>query len=334
MPPITKNKVTGLPQMIIQETQVVKENHIDGRLIEQIDDKKSSQGKLIMLFGEISLLSAMTVWAYWPTIRVLFHELQRDDNYSAGQLVPLVALFVLWFKRKTLRQITIAPFWPALILLILAQAANIFGLVFMYESAQRYSFVLSITALTLLVAGMQFFKKIIWILLFLFLMVPLPGQVHNLISAPLQNSATTGAVFLLEALGAKVIQQGNTITLNGQTTLAVAEACSGLRMLTAFIIVASFVAFMIKRSRVQKAIVLFSSIPVGVMCNIFRLCITAVLFTLVSTQAAEKFFHDFAGVVMMPAAVLLIFGELWIMKIITVTESPPQESCIIHAKKS
>ncbi len=287
-----------------------------------------------MLVSVIFLLLAVTIWAYWPMIKVLFQEWRSDDDYSAGQLVPPVALFLVWYKRKSLIQIPFVPYWPALGLLVLAQAFRAFGLLFMYESAERYSLVLTIMALTLLVAGRQIFRKVFWILLFLFLMVPFPGQIHNLISSPLQRTATTGAVFLLEAFGTRVSQQGNTVTLNGQTTMAVAEACSGLRMLTAFIIVAAFIAFMVKRSRIQKAVVFFSSIPIAVMCNILRLCVTAVLFTLVSTEAAEKFFHDFAGVVMMPAAVLLIFGELWIMKIVTTTETTPKKNCIVHANSS
>jgi len=40
---------------------------------------------------------------------------------------------------------------------------------------------------------------------------------------------------------------------------------------------------------------------------------------------AEKFFHDFAGLVMMPAAVLLMFGELWLMDILTVPEPDPAQ---------
>jgi exosortase len=299
----------------------------------QVCDNASSSGRMPVVFPIVCLLSAMTIWAYWPTIFVLFKEWRSDDDYSAGQLVPLVVLFLVWFRRKHLKQIPAVPYWPALILLLLAQAGRTFGLMFMYESAERYCFVLTIIALTLLVAGRQMFRKVFWILMFLFLMVPFPGQVHNLISGPLQKVATTGAVVLLEAFGARVSQQGNTVTLNGQTTLAVAEACSGLRMLTAFIIVAAFIAFMVKRSRPQKAILFFSSIPVAVACNIFRLCVTAVLFTMVSTQAAEKFFHDFAGLVMMPAAVLLLFGELWILKIVTTTDAAPK-NLVVNSKKN
>ena len=52
---------------------------------------------------------------------------------------------------------------------------------------------------------------------------------------------------------------------------------------------------------------------------------------LVSSHAAEKFFHDFAGVTMMPVAVIIIFGELWLLKALTTTESP-QEEIIISSK--
>jgi exosortase len=137
--------------------------------------------------------------------------------------------------------------------------------------------------------------------------------------------ATTGSVFLLEAFGVRVSQQGNVMVLNDNIPMAVAEACSGLRMLTAFIIVAAFIAYMVKRSRLQKTVLLLSSIPVGVMCNILRLCVTAVLFMLASSEVAEKFFHDFAGLGMMPIAVLLMFGELWLMNKLKVPEPTPQK---------
>ncbi len=267
------------------------------------------------------LLLVFTAWAYWPTMVGLCKDLQRDDDYSAGQLVPLVALFLIWREWKALRQCPLHPcWWGGLALLLLAQAGRTYGLLFMFESAQRYSLMLAIAGLVLLVAGWQVFRRMLWILLLLFLMVPLPGRVHNLIGGPLQNMATSGSVFLLEAFGVRVSQQGNIVMLNGSTPLAIAEACSGLRMLTAFIIVAGFVAYMVKRPRWQKAVVLASSVPVGVICNIARIFATAALTLCVSAEVAQKFFHDFAGLVMMPVAVSLMFGVLWLMAKLVVSE--------------
>lgn len=278
------------------------------------------------LVSVLLVLPVLTAWSYWPTIADLLKEWQRNDDYSAGQLVPLVAVFFVWRERRTLRGCLPTPcWWGGTALLILAQAARTFGLLFMYESAERYSLVLTIAGLVLMVVGWRVFRCVSWILLFLLLMVPFPGRVHNLVGGPLQKMATTGSVFLLEALGARVSQQGNVVMLNENIPMAVAEACSGLRMLTAFIIVAAFIAYMVKRSPVQKAILLVSSIPIGIICNVLRIFVTATLMILVSTEVAEKFFHDFAGLVMMPAAVVLVFSELWLMDRLIVPEASPQE---------
>jgi exosortase len=291
----------------------------------QISGRNHVQGSRLVLVCVTLALLAITAWSYWPTMLSLFKDWQRNDDYSAGQLVPLVALFLIWRERKRLKECLPKPcWWGGIALLILAQAGRTYGLLFMFESAERYALVLTAAGLVLMVAGGQVFQRVSWILLFLFLMVPFPGRVHNLISAPLRSMATAGSVFLLEAFGTRVSQQGNVMTVNGKT-LGVAEACSGLRMLTAFVIVAAFIAYMVKRSRQKKAALLLSSIPVAVICNIIRIFVTAVLMLLVSAEVADKFFHDSAGYVMMPAAVLLMFGELWLMDKLIVPESSPQQ---------
>jgi exosortase len=257
----------------------------------------------------------------------LFNSWQNNDDYSAGQLVPLIVLFLVWRKRKLLRECPIVPcWWGGIALLLFAQVARIYGLLSFRSSPERYALVLMVAGLVLMVAGWQVFKKVLWILLFLFLMIPLPGRVHNLVSGPLQTMATTGSVFLLEALCVNVSQQGNVILLNETIPMAVAEACSGLRMLAAFVIAAAFMAYMVKCSRLKKAVLFLSSIPIAVACNILRLSITAVLFIHISDEVAEKFFHDFAGLVMMPIAVLLMFIELWMLDKLIVPESNPHHS--------
>jgi exosortase len=271
----------------------------------------------------VLMLLVVVAWSYWPMLRQLFKEWQNDDDYSAGQLVPIVAAFLVWRDRKALSGLALKPcWWGGITLLVLAGCARAYGLLFLFESAERYSLVVAIAGLVLMVAGWQAFRRTVWILLFLFLMIPLPGRIHNMIGGPLQSLATAGSVFLLEASGVRVSHQGNVMMLNQNIPVAVAEACSGLRMLMAFIIVAAFVAYMVRRPRAQKAVLLLSSVAVGVVCNIVRIFATAVLMLLVSVEFAEKFFHDFAGLVMMPIAVLLMFGELWIMNKLTIPDSP------------
>ncbi len=261
----------------------------------------------------VAMLLTALLWSYWSTAADLCREWQSNDNYSVGQLVPLAALYLLWHDRSALGKCQVRACWWGLVLIGLAHLARDYGLKHLFESAERYAFVLSIVGVVLLVAGWQVFRRLFWIMPFLFLMVPLPGRVHNLISGPLQDQATIGAVFILELLGTTVVREGNVMVLNGDVPLAVAEACSGLRMLTAFVVVGSVLAYVVDRPRWQKVVLVLSAIPVAIVCNLIRLVVTAKLFTTVSSGLAETFFHDFAGWTMMPLAIFILTAELWIM---------------------
>lgn len=263
---------------------------------------------------------AALIWAYWPTLVELFKDWQNDPNYSVGQIVPLAAAYLAWQDREKLRRCVIRPCYWGLGLLVVATVLHLFGLLFFYVSLERYAFVLSIAGLVLLLYGRQVFWQLRWILAFLLLMVPLPGAVHNRISNPLQTFATAGAVFLLEVFGVMVSREGNVMLLNGQTEVAVAEACSGLRMLTAFVVVAAVLAYLIKAPRWQKVVLLISSVPVAIACNLIRLVATAVLYMVAESSVAEKFFHDFAGLTMMPLAIAMLLGELWLLRRLVIEE--------------
>lgn len=270
----------------------------------------------------VGISALALLWTYWQTIVDLFKDWQRDENYSVGQLVPLAALYLLWQDRTAIRRCVFQPFWGGVGLLILAQVLRFGGLMFLFESAERYSLILTVAGMVLLIGGTRFFRQTAWVLLFLFLMVPLPGKVHNLLSGPLQNLATAGAVFTLELAGVTVAREGNIILLNHSVPLAVAEACSGLRMLTAFVVVAATLAYVVNRPRWQKAVLVISSVPVAILCNLARLVVTAQLYLVADSKTAERFFHDFAGFTMMPLAVLILVIELYIMDKLIVPDDP------------
>jgi exosortase len=261
----------------------------------------------------VVVLLTVTIWSYWQVI-VSMNGVWQLSDHSVGQLVPLLALYFLWRKRQLLYQCHLRPCWrygPALVLA--GEAMRILGCLTIRGSFERYSLPVVLAGLVLWIAGKQVFQRIQWILAFLLFMVPLPASVRLPITVRLQSLATSGSVFLLEAFGIQLEQQGNVLTLGEGLVLGVAEACSGLRMLMAFFVVAGFVSFMVDRSRKLKLVLLLSSMPLAVLCNIIRICLTALMMIGVSQEFAETFFHDFAGLVMMPAAVLLLFGELWLL---------------------
>jgi exosortase len=130
-------------------------------------------------------------------------------------------------------------------------------------------------------------------------------------------------------IGYEVVQEGNIIHI-GQATAAVAEACNGLRMITAFFVISSLVILLVKREWWEKLLVLASSLPIALLCNTVRLTITAIAFTMLSGEYWEKIFHDFGGYAMMPLALGMIVLELWLLTKIT---TAPTEKQIVLASK-
>jgi exosortase len=199
-----------------------------------------------------------------------------------------------------------------------AQALNFFGLFFMYSSMERLSIVVSIAALVLLLFGWELFRKVATTLIFLCLMLPLPHSIHSSLVLPLQSWSTSSAVFCLEMVGYDVMREGNIISING-TTVAVAEACNGLRMVMAFFVIGGFIVLLSRRAWWEKLAVLISALPIALLCNTIRLAVTAVAFTMLKGEHWEKVFHDFGGYAMMPLAVGIVVLEFWLLtKIVTV----------------
>lgn len=270
------------------------------------------------------LLAGAFIWSYWPTLTELWEFWRHNPDYSVGRLVPLVAIYLIWTDRNALRTLPMRVCWWGLAVILSAQAIRFFGLFFYYGSLERYSMVLTVAGIVLLIFGYSITRRLVYVLVFLLLTVPLPDRVHNSVSLPLQSFAASSAVVGLEMLGYVVDRQGNVLTLGEDTSVAVAEACSGLRMLTAFVMVAATLAFLVRRPRWQKTILVISSIPVAIIANTLRLIVTVVLYEKAGSEVAERFFHDFAGLSMMPFAIMILVGELWLLK--RIAQAPPKNS--------
>ncbi|MHC4573525.1 MAG: exosortase [Planctomycetota bacterium] len=274
------------------------------------------------------LVFAAFLWSYRDTLLDLWRIWEESDEYSSGLLVPFAAGYVLWSRRRDIMHCRIKPSIWGLFAFLAAQAVRLFGLFFMYGSAERLSIVLSIAALVLLIFGSQLFRKVRTVLLFLCLMLPWPNRVQAAVTLPLQRWATSSAVFCLELLGYEVVQEGNIIR-TGQATVAIAEACNGLRMITAFFVISGLVVLLVQRAWWEKLVVLASSLPIALLCNTVRLTITALAFTVLHGEYWERIFHDFGGYAMMPLALAAVVAELWLL--VKLTRLPPTKEKPIMA---
>jgi len=286
--------------------------------------------KVLMFLGAV-ILSIAFIWSYGPGLADLFNLWQKSDEYSFGLLVPFLAVYVLWSRRHDIAKCPIKPsiLW-GLVAFAGAQVIRMLGLFLMYSSAERLSIVMSITALVLLLFGWQLFRKVFTTLVFLCLMLPWPNIVQYYVGLNLQRYATSSAVFCLETIGYEIMREGNIIHI-GNATVAVAEACNGLRMITAFFAISGLVVLLVKREWWEKLIILISSLPIALFCNTVRLAVTAIFFTILEGEHWEKIFHDFGGYAMMPLALAAVVGELWLLR--KLTTAPNTEKAIIVVRR-
>lgn len=275
-------------------------------------------------FGVLVILVIATMLSFWPTMHELSSFWWINEDYSVGALVAPVWLWLVWQARHRLKPSMFQPSFIGLGLLIGCQGLRFFALIYGYSSLERLAMVLSLISLVIMLAGLQVFKALFWEHAFLLLMIPLPGRIHNMIAMPLQGYATEIGQFGLELLGYFIKREGNVLTVNDNTTVMVAEACSGLRMLTAFIFVAAVLCFLVSRPVWQRITLLCLSIPTAVVMNGLRVTATAMYFDVESSPTARSTFHDMAGLMMMPIAIALLLGILKLFDLIFVPDSKAQ----------
>ena len=287
-------------------------------------NRSTALGYYPALIASLGLLGCL-VWSYWPTITDLCVFWSRNQDYSVGALVPFAALYLVWRQRTFLLAERARPCRWGLVLLVIAEAMRQVGVYYGYGSGERYALVFAIAGVVLLAAGARVFWRLVWVFVFLLLMIPLPARIHEAIALPLQQRATSSAAFVLELLGFFVLREGNVLRLNEETSVAVAEACSGLRMLTAFVFVAAVLAFLIQRPRWHKLVLLLCSVPIAVLANAVRVVATSIFIYYAQDSALAEKFHDAAGLAMMPLALLF---SMALLKFLGLLSTPgPTANC-------
>lgn len=286
-----------------------------------------SPGQTALLSAGLAVLAAL-LWSYWPTLGDLMDVWTRSDEYSSGMLVPFLAAYVVWSRRQEFGAIRLRPAIVAGGAAIVAtQALRTAGLFYMYQSAERLSLVLAVAALVLLLLGWRHLWKLAGVLVFLCLMLPWPNRVQQALAIPLQQWATGSAVFCLELGGWDILRDGNIIRI-GDTSVAVAEACNGLRMITAFFVISGLVVLLTRREWWAKAVILVSSLPIALLCNTLRLAVTSVAFTMIEGEEWRQGFHDYGGYAMMPLALGMVVGELWVLTRLTTLPAPIEPAIV------
>jgi exosortase len=261
------------------------------------------------------LATALLVALYAPVLYQMGLHWSQVDDYSHGFLIGPLAAYFAWERRAQLRRAPIEPSWWGLLPLALGSLALAVGRLGAELMNLRASFVMALIGLVLLLLGRKVFRILAFPLLFLFLMVPLPQSLVNVVAFPLQLVAADLAVNALHWLEIPALREGNIIHL-ANAQLFVAEACSGLRSLMALFTLGVVFAYFFRKSLVERLVLVLSTIPIAILVNSFRVGITGVLTHRFGEEAAGGVIHATEGLFTFGIAFLLLLAEARLLAVL------------------
>jgi exosortase len=258
----------------------------------------------------VAALAATVLFA--PILYYMVLHWNAVADYSHGFLVAPLAGFFAWGRRRDLRRAAIDPSWWGVVPLAIGTVSLTVGRLGTELTTMRSAYVLTLMGLVLLLLGKSIFRILLFPLAFLFLMVPLPQSLVNVVAFPLQLIAADWAVQVLYLLNVPALREGNIIHLP-DSQLFVADACSGIRSLMALITLGIVFAYYFRRSWVQRVVLVASAIPIAIVVNAGRVAATGILTYKFGQKAAEGMIHELQGMITFGGAFLLLLAEAWLL---------------------
>jgi exosortase len=257
----------------------------------------------------IAWFGILLIAAYFPILIKLVAQWSTDDDVSHGFFVPLVAGYVAWQRRETLLRVEWKPAWWGIGILVWAGFQAYLGMLGAELFLQRTAFLLSLLGMLLILGGKGLVRELLFPLLLLPFMIPLPTVIYNQITFPLQLFASSVAERSLEVLNIPVLRDGNILELASQK-LSVAEACSGIRSLLSLSFLSLVYAYFFDRKVWMRWVLLIATVPIAIIANSARVTLTGV-FSEIDPSLAEGFFHEAEGwVIFVVALVMLVAVHL------------------------
>jgi exosortase len=248
-------------------------------------------------------------WTAWADI---YRTAKVDEEQSHIFLVPIVMAWMVWARRVRFRQCPPAGMIFGPIILAVSWAVYLFGFNNGYISLWHAGAVGMVLGSVLTFLGKNLLMRFLPAFAVLIFLVPIPGTIRTAISLPLQTAGAYCTQVILETVGIEVDRAGNSLFVNG-IGVTVAEACNGMRMVFALVLVSYAFAFgMPLRNSARFGVLLISPIA-ALVCNILRLIPTVLLYGY-STEPVAKQFHDVSGWLMVPLAFLLLLAGLKVLR--------------------
>jgi len=278
---------------------------------------------------KIFLVGALLCYLFHTEIEAVVRMWVTDSSWSHGFLIPLFSLYFLNQHREKVLNIQSKPNYLGLLILVCLIIGHTFNKASPagYYYFQPLALIATLAAVVLLLGGWDLIKYAWLPIGFLVFAIPLPQRAYFRLTMPMRKLAADVAAALLSLVnGLETMVNGVVISVvyKGQPIkpdLNVAEACSGMRLLMAFLALGVAMAYLHYRPIWQRLVLLATTIPIAILCNIIRVTVTGFIYVLIHPKYTQGIYHDVLGMAMLPLA-FGFYGLLaWFMAQLFIDES-------------
>ena len=245
---------------------------------------------------------------YVPSFIDLFRTIWSTDEQAHGPIVFGLSVWLLSRKWQPLFDLPASGASPRLAWPVLIVGGLLFALgrsqgILIFEIG---SMMWMVAGVLLLLRGPAALRLLWFALFFMLFMIPLPGAVVDMLTAPMKMAVSHVAEQVLYIAGYPIARTGVMLQI-GQYQLLVADACAGLQTLFTLEALGLLYLTVVRHASVLRNILLAVLIvPISFTANVIRVIVLTLITYHFGDEAGQGFLHGFSGMVLFVSALLLI----------------------------
>ena len=299
---------------------IARQRYQDPNIVPLNDTQKKT-----LLFSGLGIVPAMVVLfgiipytyshlEFGAQLVSVFHALwvmwQIFPDFQHGMIVPLLAGFVIYKRRKELAALPVTGWWPGILFVLFSLVIYWAGRRVDNQYVGFFSIQLMLASLVLWIFGRRWLWALAFPLAFLVFAWPMPF-LDNIVTFPLRRLMAGMSVTAINLFGLPVVQSGTGIDSapNPDIGLAagqlfqvdVADPCSGIRSLFALMMISALYGYFALKSPWRRGVLFLSSIPLAIAGNLARILMLTLGIvsvgapTAIGTLEKPTWFHEGAG---------------------------------------
>ncbi|MDZ4754292.1 MAG: exosortase/archaeosortase family protein [Phycisphaerae bacterium] len=279
------------------------------------------------------VLGAVLIAVFW----FFFYAQARSAYFHPSDwghtlVIPFISGYFIWLKRHELLAEPFKPAWSGLLLMVVGLAIYFLGYLgpkslLVHHNARGAGVGLTVIGLALLLFGWRAMRYL-WFPLCYWVIFgqTISDAILKPVTERMQDISARGAGVMLAAIGLDIERDGNILTVYADGVakpLNVAEACSGMRMLLAFLALGVAIAHTGLSRWWQRALLIAAGIPVAIGVNVLRVMSLGIL-SLWDVNFTAGNFHHVIGLVWLMPAFVIYLGILWVLRNVLIEDETSQ----------